>query len=284
MRIFSNGTITWDLPAVIETHCEIDITHYPVDSQICEIELTSWAYNADEINVHSPKDDIDLKELRSNGEWDIIATSHKRQEITECCPQETFIQIKFFITFQRKTLYYVLNVILPVVLLSFLSSIVFGLPCESGEKVSYALTVLLSYAVFLSIITASMPTTSNHVSLLGKSANIRFKILLVLVIVRTHSRCKSTSTWKVWFNIEWNRPVSPVMDYRAQHLRSGASSIRSIFARLDAEITIDTNSVTVSFFSKDYLKCISFRKIQKMYLNDVCQSARRCIEIIECGY
>lgn len=168
IRVISNGTVSWDLPAVVETHCDVDITYYPADIQKCDVELVSWAYNIHEISIQIPDDDIDRAELRPNGEWDVVDTGHLMHDIHECCPQETYRQVKFFITFKRKSIFYIMNVILPVTTLSFLSSIVFALPMASGERVSYALTVLLSYAVFLSIITSTIPTTSNHVSLLGK--------------------------------------------------------------------------------------------------------------------
>ena len=56
--------------------------------------------------------------------------------------------------------------IMPIVLTSLLMCYVFALPIESGEKMSYALTVLLSYVVFLTWVTDSLPPISNDVSVL----------------------------------------------------------------------------------------------------------------------
>lgn len=191
VRVRDNGTVSWDLPAVIITHCEVDITMYPRDQQNCDIELTSWAYNVDEIILSSFADDIDLTSMRQSGEWDILKTGHLLENMTECCPVDVYPQLRFLITLKRKTSYYVLNILLPVVLLSFLSVVVFLLPMDSGEKMSYSLTVLLSYAVFLSIITGSMPTTSNHLSLLGKSYYFIMQRLYDL-------RYKQKTTFRMW--------------------------------------------------------------------------------------
>jgi hypothetical protein len=60
----------------------------------------------------------------------------------------------------RKPLYYVLNMILPVVLLSILNIFVFVLPAASGEKSGYAMTVFLAFAVFLTIISTNLPENS----------------------------------------------------------------------------------------------------------------------------
>jgi hypothetical protein len=47
-------------------------------------------------------------------------------------------------------------------------ALVFIVPVDSGEKVSYVLTVFLSLAVLLTIVTDSLPPTSITLSVLGK--------------------------------------------------------------------------------------------------------------------
>jgi hypothetical protein len=64
-------------------------------------------------------------------------------------------------------MFYVLNIILPVVLLSMLNVFVFLPPTESGEKISYAMTVFLAFAVFLTIISSTLPRNSESISVLG---------------------------------------------------------------------------------------------------------------------
>jgi hypothetical protein len=58
---------------------------------------------------------------------------------------------------------------MPIVLTSILIAFVFAVPIESGEKMGYALTVLLSYVVFLTWVTDSLPPISNDVSILRTS-------------------------------------------------------------------------------------------------------------------
>ena len=70
---------------------------------------------------------------------------------------------------RRKPLYYVMNIMLPCLMLSLLDLLVFCLPPESGEKVSLGITVLLSFSVFLLVIADNVPQTSETAPLLGKS-------------------------------------------------------------------------------------------------------------------
>jgi hypothetical protein len=60
-----------------------------------------------------------------------------------------------------------MNLILPVVLLGVISLLVFIIPADAGEKMSFAVTVFLAFAVFLSIISMQLPVNSEKTSILG---------------------------------------------------------------------------------------------------------------------
>ena len=88
------------------------------------------------------------------------------------CPAGTaHTGVTFRIKLQRKRTFYVLNTIIPVVMLSLLNVLVFLLPASSGEKMALAVTVLLSFTVYLSIISEVMPKTSESISILGMKEN-----------------------------------------------------------------------------------------------------------------
>ena len=69
---------------------------------------------------------------------------------------------------RRKRTFYILNTIIPVVMLSLLNVLVFILPADCGERMALAVTVLLSFTVYLGIISDNMPKTSESLSLLGE--------------------------------------------------------------------------------------------------------------------
>ncbi len=65
-------------------------------------------------------------------------------------------------------MFYVLNIVLPCVMLSVLQLMVFRVPSAAGEKVSLSITLLLSFTVFLLMVSDNMPQTSTSVPLLGE--------------------------------------------------------------------------------------------------------------------
>ena len=56
----------------------------------------------------------------------------------------------------------------PCILTSSVAALTFILPVESGEKVSLEITVLLSLAVFMLVVSESMPPSSDNFPIIGK--------------------------------------------------------------------------------------------------------------------
>ena len=75
---------------------------------------------------------------------------------------------RFYFHLKRKPLFYILNILLPCVMLSILQLSVFLVPPAAGEKVSLGVTVLLSFTVFLLMVSDNMPQTSISVPVMGE--------------------------------------------------------------------------------------------------------------------
>lgn len=167
-RLDYDGLVEWSPGDVFRTHCIVDITFYPFDTQTCTIMMGTWMYDVNEVDV-VPLGNISLADYDESGEWDVMSTASKRTEQSfECCPGESTVIVNFSMTLGRRKTFYILTVIIPVLLFSFLNVVDFILPPESGEKMSLSVTVFLSFAFFMSILNESMPRTSLSFSILGK--------------------------------------------------------------------------------------------------------------------
>lgn len=114
----------------------------------------------------------------SDGEWDMKSvTVESNSEIYPDAPGISYYDVTYMIQISRRSNYYVFNLILPCILLSAITTLVFILPADSGEKVSLGITVLLSLTVFLLIIAESMPATSD-VPVIGKNCTQRKHVFL----------------------------------------------------------------------------------------------------------
>ena len=76
--------------------------------------------------------------------------------------------MKCSIQLKRLPAYYLLNFIIPMIVLALLSTVVFYVPVDSGEKLSISITILLSFSVFLLILSDSTPQVSQDLPFWGK--------------------------------------------------------------------------------------------------------------------
>ena len=67
-----------------------------------------------------------------------------------------------------QAMFLVLNILIPCLILSSLTLLVFFVPPDAGEKVSLSITTMLSFTFFMLMISDSLPQTSNHIPILGK--------------------------------------------------------------------------------------------------------------------
>ncbi|EGI58441.1 Acetylcholine receptor subunit alpha-like protein [Acromyrmex echinatior] len=177
------GRVDWKPPAIYKSSCEIDVEYFPFDEQTCMMKFGSWTYDGFQVDLRHIDEgkngnvknsngvvDIgfDLTEFYTSVEWDILEVPAVRHERFYTCCNEPYLDITFYITMRRKTLFYTVNLIIPCLGISFLTVLVFYLPCDSGEKVSLSVSILLSLTVFFLLLAEIIPPTSLVVPLLGK--------------------------------------------------------------------------------------------------------------------
>ncbi|XP_033734951.1 acetylcholine receptor subunit beta-like [Pecten maximus] len=162
MRILNNGMVVWNPADIYRVSCESDTTYYPMDTQSCVISLSSWSYTSFEVALKLDRtDDVNLDYYSENGEWEMISAYGDRQGAAEKVKGgSSFSSAKFYIQLRRRPLFHILNTLFPVALMAVLSAMVFKLSVDSGEKIGFSLTVLLAYAVYLTLISESIPSTS----------------------------------------------------------------------------------------------------------------------------
>ncbi|XP_022792184.1 neuronal acetylcholine receptor subunit alpha-7-like [Stylophora pistillata] len=162
-----DGNVSRLNPVIITSSCEIDITFFPLDDQTCELRFGSWSYSSEFLDVYPRRDGADLSSYVENGEWILLGVKSERRLLTyDCCDGE-FPDVTYHVQIRRRTLFYMMNFILPCVLIAVLTLLVFLLPPESGERMSFGVTVLLSFTILLLMLMAKLPSTSKVTPLIA---------------------------------------------------------------------------------------------------------------------
>uniref|UniRef100_A0AAY4EDZ2 Cholinergic receptor nicotinic alpha 9 subunit n=1 Tax=Denticeps clupeoides TaxID=299321 RepID=A0AAY4EDZ2_9TELE len=162
-----NGEITWDAPAITKSSCVVDVAYFPFDSQQCNLTFGSWTYNGNQVDITMAMDSGDLSDFVENVEWECHGMPATKSVIMYGCCSDPYPDITYTVLLQRRSSFYIFNLLLPCFLISFLAPLGFYLPADSGEKVSLGVTVLLALTVFQLMVAESMPP-SESVPLIGK--------------------------------------------------------------------------------------------------------------------
>nr|KAF6494237.1 cholinergic receptor nicotinic alpha 1 subunit [Rousettus aegyptiacus] len=172
--------------------------------QNCSMKLGTWTYDGSVVAINPESDQPDLSNFMESGEW-VIKESRgwKHWVFYACCPSTPYLDITYHFVMQRLPLYFIVNVIIPCLLFSFLTGLVFYLPTDSGEKMTLSISVLLSLTVFLLVIVELIPSTSSAVPLIGKymlftMVFVIASIIITVIVINTHHRSPSTHVMPEW--------------------------------------------------------------------------------------
>uniref|UniRef100_A0A3Q3QC94 Cholinergic receptor, nicotinic, alpha 4b n=1 Tax=Monopterus albus TaxID=43700 RepID=A0A3Q3QC94_MONAL len=202
-QLFYDGRIKWMPPAIYKSSCSIDVTFFPFDQQSCKMKFGSWTYDRAKIDLISMASDVDQMDYWESGEWVIVnAVGKYNTKKYECCA-EIYADITYYFIIRRLPLFYTINLIIPCLLISCLTVLVFYLPSQCGEKITLCISVLLSLTVFLLLITEIIPSTSLVIPLIGEyllftMIFVTLSIVITVFVLNVHHRSPKTHSMPHW--------------------------------------------------------------------------------------
>lgn len=131
-----------------------------------------------QVDIIMGMDSGDLSDFVENVEWECRGMPATKNVIMYGCCSDPYPDITYTVLLQRRSSFYIFNLLLPCFLISFLAPLGFYLPADSGEKVSLGVTVLLALTVFQLMVAESMPP-SESVPLIGKKVLFFLEIYLI---------------------------------------------------------------------------------------------------------
>ena len=180
----SSGEVLWMYPAVVKTYCTLNVKHFPFDRQKCEVIFISWTFNGFKVDVtYNPEEKNSVYYTPRNQEWYVDNITVERHVKIYACCVEPYPDVTITVHMTRRSLFYIINLIFPCLLIYGVSFLGFFLPIESGEKVNLEITILLALVVFLLIVGETLPPTPDAIPALG---NYNILILMLLLVFSTN--------------------------------------------------------------------------------------------------
>uniref|UniRef100_K1R8K6 Neuronal acetylcholine receptor subunit alpha-6 n=1 Tax=Magallana gigas TaxID=29159 RepID=K1R8K6_MAGGI len=183
-----DGTLSWKPYQVFQSQCSIDVTYFPFDTQTCNIQFTMWSHYTYQVTLSSSSSSVEMGDYKVNKVWKITSTS---QNIDNSGSNSI---VTYTLNLKRKPGFYVENLVTPILFLGVLNILVFIIPADAGEKMSYCITVALGFIVFLTIVSSELPANSDNTPYLSKYLQIQIfmgGIALVISAIQLRLRHKS---------------------------------------------------------------------------------------------
>ncbi|XP_072165243.1 neuronal acetylcholine receptor subunit alpha-6-like [Diadema setosum] len=206
-HVFHNGRVQYNVPGVVHVYCRVDLTSYPFDTQRCKLKYSSWTFSIAHINLSIAVSSSQQQEFQTGGEWELLRMDTVRNSRKYSCCEEEFPDITYTLVLRRKPYFYVTNIIVPHILLSGLSLLVFYLPPESGEKITLSVTTLLSLIVFNQLVLDTIPATSDD------SFPIIGKYFIVMVSIVALTVAASVIVLWTYYQYSTGLPMRPYMHF-----------------------------------------------------------------------
>ena len=190
-----NGKAYFNMEKIqISSSCNLQLEYFPFDIQICEIIIFVLIYHTPKVKLKPmtesyfyewfESDEWELKELydaplslklnkfernETNSQyWNLRPVNYTTQESPVFSAQ---------LTFHRRPIYYVRNLIIPVITISLVGLFAIFLPATSSEKLNLEVTVLLGFLYLQSLIPTMIPQAINQ----PKISNYTFGSLIIAV-------------------------------------------------------------------------------------------------------
>lgn len=134
-----DGNVTWIPQGIYMSTCNLDVTTFPFDKQECSLKFGSWTYDGTKLDLNFLGDDSNMLTkdyFVPNKAWNVLAAPGKRNVLSyQCCP-EVYHDLTYTLKFRRTSTSYTYILILPCVLLTSLTLVLYWIPPESPTKMS----------------------------------------------------------------------------------------------------------------------------------------------------
>ncbi|XP_061196837.1 neuronal acetylcholine receptor subunit alpha-3-like [Saccostrea echinata] len=179
-----NGFVYYLKPFESTIQCKLDVTAYPFDEQICTYIFYPYSNIAHDFGYSANMTGFDLTFFEKNEEWEVLSTS-KSFPLDDRMPGSVVRTARLNVILKRRPSYVIINIFIPIFILSVLNLLSFLLPIESGEKMGMVLAIFLTFAVFVTLISDSMPKSSVNLSMFGNYVAGQLIISGLTIILET---------------------------------------------------------------------------------------------------
>ncbi|PAA81302.1 hypothetical protein BOX15_Mlig011325g2, partial [Macrostomum lignano] len=197
--VYQDGSVLWVPQSLFKSTCEIEIKYFPFDTQTCSLEFGSRTYDLTKINLtwypfeyevykYEPNPYVDFTNYIRSHEWitdgqeefTVRPSQRERQLKSRMkCKKITTLDrngtkhtriyqtLVYKIRMRRNPAFYLSILVLPCILLSCLTWVIFWLPPESPAKMLLGMNIFVAFFVLMLLLAKTTPSAVRDFPYIG---------------------------------------------------------------------------------------------------------------------
>ncbi|XP_065504171.1 5-hydroxytryptamine receptor 3A-like [Caloenas nicobarica] len=164
VTVMHNGRFNSTQTFQVTLTCSLMILKFPFDTQMCNVSIASYLHPVTDLVMKTRRTAEEImKDSQSffltDGEWKF--TNVSIIEHIDALDDGEFSVVTYVISMDRRSILYVLNLILPTCALYLLDMAVLFGPSSLEEKIGFQITIILGSSMLAVILNNILPTSSN---------------------------------------------------------------------------------------------------------------------------
>ena len=192
--LYNNGTVQQILGGGFVAYCDLNNYNWPLDQQTCVSTIIATGNDASELELSLLTDKVDMTDFKEHGSWELVNPKADIVRLRDKDVDIGFVAYRLTLTLKRRPDVIMLHTAVPIFLTALLNTMIYFVPVRSGERISFAITILLTFVFFTTSIAEDIPrtaVTTPFVSVIMAIMNClcTLNVLVSVVFSRLSSEC-----------------------------------------------------------------------------------------------
>ncbi|XP_019730707.1 5-hydroxytryptamine receptor 3A-like [Hippocampus comes] len=184
--VYHDGTVFDLQPVRVVSSCRLDIYTFPFDVQNCTLTFNSYLHSLPAIQIGrfmSTEEVFQYSKtmMTTMGEWELTEIKSLHQQLPTSF-NSTYEELRFFISVRRRSMLYVVNLLIPSCFLITVDLFSFLLPPQKVDRSLFKMTLILGFTVFLLLMNDLLPITGNTIPLISVFLSLCLALMVVSLL------------------------------------------------------------------------------------------------------
>ncbi|XP_072021143.1 glycine receptor subunit alphaZ1-like isoform X4 [Amphiura filiformis] len=243
--ILPNGSVSMSMRLSATLACHMSLEYFPMDSQTCKIEMSSYAYNTDEMTLHLSDEDVIIDRNMEIPGFELLDFKVKNRIMSYSTGHFNICEIR--LEFERQMQAYLLTVYIPSCLLVTIAWLSFWIDARAAPaRITLGITTVLTVTTMTSGILERLPIVTY-----AKAIDIWLAACLLFVFL-----CLLEYAWANYLVVLEQRRIKKRKSLRSMKKKETANSE-------DMNLDACSETIEIEYLTERHLTALRLDKMSR---------------------